>query len=69
MLNCLLFLQDNVVYERLGSDRKYTEETLAHLEQFASIGERNLVFLVFFGIFHIVRFLSETTEFYSLHSV
>ncbi|XP_055894681.1 probable phospholipid-transporting ATPase IA isoform X6 [Biomphalaria glabrata] len=33
---------DNVIYERLGSDKTYTEETLSHLEQFASVGLRTL---------------------------
>ncbi|KAK3719884.1 hypothetical protein RRG08_040183 [Elysia crispata] len=33
---------DNVIYERLGSNKIYTEETMAHLEHFASIGLRTL---------------------------
>ncbi|XP_035827119.1 probable phospholipid-transporting ATPase IA isoform X2 [Aplysia californica] len=33
---------DNVIYERLGDNKKYTDETLEHLEQFAAIGLRTL---------------------------
>jgi phospholipid-transporting ATPase len=33
---------DNVIYERLGQDRAFTAETLAHLEQFAATGLRTL---------------------------
>ncbi|KAH9523120.1 Phospholipid-transporting ATPase IA [Bulinus truncatus] len=33
---------DNVIYERLGDNKTYTEETLSHLEQFASVGLRTL---------------------------
>ncbi|BFZ14729.1 hypothetical protein BsWGS_17768 [Bradybaena similaris] len=35
---------DNVIYERLGSNKAFTDETVAHLEQFAATGLRTLCF-------------------------
>lgn len=35
-----MFLQDNVIFERLTESSEYKELTVAHLEQFATEGKR-----------------------------
>ena len=39
---CVCLSQDNVVYERLEGSHRYSEVTLQHLEQFATLGLRTL---------------------------
>lgn len=34
-----MFLQDNVIFERLTEESQYKELTIAHLEQFATEGK------------------------------
>uniref|UniRef100_A0A8C3NXP4 Phospholipid-transporting ATPase n=1 Tax=Cyanoderma ruficeps TaxID=181631 RepID=A0A8C3NXP4_9PASS len=45
---------DNVIFERLSKDSQYMEQTLCHLEYFATEGKRNIEDAVLAGLFFFI---------------
>ena len=69
-INLHFFPQDNVIYERLAEGQEHRDETLRHLEQFASEGKKEK----YQKTYHIMRLLftpnswmARCTGFFTFH--